>query len=137
MIDPAWGPFLFDTSAESCLARTREPGLQRWFAEYLSRHPVHVSAVTVVERIRGYALLWQRARAGRAGEVEAARIAYLAALGRVWPLDGAISIVAGEIMALLPDPPTPPRRAHKPVESRQERLARRGFSRRDASTALV
>src|ERR1035441_5389117 len=124
MIDPAGGPFLFDTSAESWLARTREPGLEGCFAEYLSRHPVHVSAVTVVERIRGYALLWQRARAGRAGEVEAARIAYLSGLGRVWPLDGSIAIVAGEIMALLPDPPTPPRRAHKLVDSRQERLLR-------------
>src|ERR1039457_6160561 len=136
MIDPAWGPFLFDTSAESWLARTREPGLERWFAEYLSRHPVHVSAVTVVERIRGYALLWQRARAGRA-EVEAARIAYRAGHGRVWPPDGAISIVAGEIMALLPDPPTPPRRAHKLVESRQERLVRWRFDVMIAATALV
>jgi predicted nucleic acid-binding protein len=137
MIDPAWGPFLFDTSAESWLARTREPGLERWFAEYLSRHPVHVSAVTVVERIRGYALLWQRARAGRAEEVEAARIAYLAGLGRVWPLDGSIMIVAGEIMALLPDPPTPPLRAHKLVESRQERLVRWRFDVMIAATALV
>jgi len=137
MIDPAWGPFLFDTSAESWLARTREPGLERWFAEYLSRHPVHVSAVTLVERIRGYALLWRRARAGRAREVEAARIAYLAGLGRVWPLDGSIAVVAGEIMALLPDPPTPPRRAHKLVESRQERLVRWRSDVMIAATALV
>jgi len=137
MIDPALGPFLFDTSAESWLARTREPALQRWFAEYLSRHPVHVSAVTVLERIRGYALLSQRARAGRAREVEAARIVYLSGLGRVWPLDGSIAIVAGEVMALLPDPPTPPRRAHKLVESRQERLVRWRFDVMIASTALV
>lgn len=137
MIDPNQGPFLFDTSAESWLARTREPGLRSWFAEYLSRHPVHVSAVTVAERVRGYALLSQGAREGRAQEVEAARIAYLAASRRVWPLDGAIAIVAGEIMAFLPNPPTPPRRAHKLVESRQERLVRWRFDVMIASTALV
>ena len=36
MINPAWGPFLFDTSAESWLARTsRSPELD-WIREYLS-----------------------------------------------------------------------------------------------------
>ncbi|MGD0872210.1 MAG: hypothetical protein ABSB88_21890 [Bryobacteraceae bacterium] len=69
--------------------------------------------------------------------LEAARIAYLAGLGRVWPLDGSISIVAGEIMALLPDPPTPPRGAHTLVESRQERLVRWRFDVMIAATALV
>jgi len=52
-------------------------------------------------------------------------------------VDGAIGVVAGEIMALLPHPPTPPRRAHKLVESRQERLARWRFDGIIAATALV
>jgi predicted nucleic acid-binding protein len=124
MVDPASGPFLFDTSAESWLARTPHQRFQRWFAEYLSRRPVCVSSITVVERVRGYALLAQRAHKARAGGIEAARMSYLAGLGRVWPLDAAIAVVAGEIMALLPSPPTPPRRAHRLVESRQDRLVR-------------
>ena len=55
----------------------------------------------------------------------------------MWPLDGAIGIVAGEIMALLPNPPTPPRRAHLLAESRQERLVRWRFDGMIAATALV
>jgi hypothetical protein len=46
-------------------------------------------------------------------------------------------VVAGEIMALLPDPPTPPRRSHQLTESRQERLARWRFDAMIAATALV
>jgi predicted nucleic acid-binding protein len=65
------------------------------------------------------------------------RIAYLSALGRVWPLDVAIGVVAGEIMALLPHPPIPPRRAHQFVESRQERPVRWRFDCMIAATALV
>lgn len=106
-------------------------------AEYLARHPVHVSVVTVLERIRGYALLWQRAHRDRRAEIEAARTAYLTEMGKVWPLDAAIAVVAGEIMALLPDPPTPPRRAHQLVESRQARLVRWRFDAMIAATALV
>ena len=137
MIDPASGPFLFDTSAESWLARTRHSELLKWVGAYLSRHPLHVSAVTVLERSRGYSLLWRRARQERRGSIESARIAYLRALGPVWPLDGAIAVVAGEIMSLLPDPPTAPRRSHQLVESRQERLARWRFDAMIAATALV
>jgi predicted nucleic acid-binding protein len=137
MVHPAWGPFLFDTSAESWLARTQDPALQRWFAEYLSRHRIHVSAVTIVERIRGYALLSQRTRTERWEDIERGRIAYLAGLGRVWPLDGAIAVVAGEVGALLPNPPTSPRRAHRLVESRQDRLVRWRFDGMIAATALV
>jgi predicted nucleic acid-binding protein len=55
----------------------------------------------------------------------------------VWPLDGAIAVIAGEIMSLLPDPPTPPRRSHHLAESRQERLARWRFDGMIAATALV
>lgn len=137
MVDPASGPFLFDTSAESWLARTPHRRFEHWFSVYLSTHPVYVSSITVVERIRGYALMAQRAHAARTAEIEAARMAYLAGLGRVWPLDAAVGVVAGEIMALLPSPPTPPRRAHRMVESRQDRLVRWRFDAIIAATALV
>jgi predicted nucleic acid-binding protein len=137
MVSPAWGPFLFDTSAESSLVRSRDSALRDWFREYLSLHQVHVSAVTVIERIRGYSLLSRRAEVGRREAVEAARITYLSTLGPVLPLDGPTGVVAGEIMALLPHPPTSPRRAHLLIESRQERLARWRFDGMIAATALV
>ncbi len=105
--------------------------------EYLSRHQAHVSAVTVLERSRGYSLLYRRAPTNKKESVEAARLAYLSGLGRVWPLDAAVAAVAGEIMALLPDPPTPPRRSHQLAESRTERLSRWRFDCMIAATALV
>ena len=48
-----------------------------------------------------------------------------------WPWWG------GEVMALVPDPPTPLRRAHQLKESRQERLVRWRFDALIAGTALV
>lgn len=105
MIDPASGPFLFDTSAEGWLARNERPEFVRWLRHYLALHLVHISAATVVERIRGYSLLWRRAPPERRPGIEAARIAYLNQLGRVLPLDAAVAVVAGEILAMLPEPP--------------------------------
>jgi predicted nucleic acid-binding protein len=138
MINPTSGPFLFDTSAESWLARAEWSEVLDWMGEYLSHHEVHISAVTVMERVRGYSLLWRRVEPGRRERIELARIAYLTKLGRVWPLDGAVAVVAGEIMALLPEPPTPPRgRSHQLAESRPERLARWRFDCMIAATALV
>lgn len=137
MVDPASGPFLFDTSAESWLARAQTTDVRRWMREYLSRHQVHISAVTVLERARGYSLLWRRAGEDRKERIEAARVAYLNGLGRVWPIDGTVAVVAGEIMALLPDSPTPPRRPHHLAESRLERLSRWRFDGMIAATALI
>jgi predicted nucleic acid-binding protein len=137
MVNPASGPFLFDTSAESWLARSQDPAVRSWFHGYLSLHEVHVSAVTLVERVHGYAHLWRRAEERQRERIEAARIAYLSALGRVWPIDAAVGVVAGEIMALLPHAPTPPRRAHQLAESRQEHLVRWRFDCMIAATALV
>jgi predicted nucleic acid-binding protein len=137
LVDPAAGPFLFDTSAEGWLARSRQREVWNWLGEYLSRHQFEISAVTVLERVRGYSLLWRRAPEHRRPQIESARISYLNALGRVWPLDGVAAVVAGEIMALLPIPPTPPRRSHQLIESRQERLARWRFDAMIAATALV
>ena len=137
MINPASGPFLFDASAESWLGRTERPEVLEWMREYLSRREIHISAITVMERVRGYSLLWRRAENDKRARIEAARLAYLTKLGRVVPLDGAVAVVAGEIMALLPEPPTPPRRSHHFAESRQERLARWRFDGMIAATALV
>jgi predicted nucleic acid-binding protein len=137
MIDPSTGPFLFDTSAESWLARSHDSRFRTWFGAYLATHQVHVSSVTVVERIRGYALLSRRAQGVRQQQIEDARIAYLSNLGRVLPLDTGVGIVAGELMMLLPHPASPPRRAHQFVESRQERLVRWRFDCMIAATALV
>jgi predicted nucleic acid-binding protein len=137
MVNPESGPFLFDTSAESWLGRSERPEVLGWMREYLLRHEIHISAVTVMERVRGYALLWRCAEDGRRASIEAARVAYITKLGRVVPIDGAIALVAGEIMALLPEPPTAPRRSHHFAESRQERLARWRFDTMIAATALV
>ena len=137
MVDPASGPFLFDTSAESWLARAGDRKTLAWLRAYLSHHQMHVSAVTVMERVRGYSLVWRRAEPERRDSIEAARVAYIANLGRVWPLDGAVAVIAAEIMALVPDPPTPPRHSHQLVESRQERLVRWRFDAMIAATALV
>jgi predicted nucleic acid-binding protein len=137
MLAPASGPFLFDTRAESLLAKSHDSVLREWFRKYLSLYPVHVSSITVIERIRGYAAVARRSAVRRQGAVEAARTAYLSHLGYVWPVDAAVGVVAAEIMALLPQPPTAPRRTHKLAESRQERLARWRFDCIIAATALV
>jgi hypothetical protein len=51
---PVNGPFLFDTSAESRLAR--DPAGSRWLFQYASRYLVYVSAVTVLECLTGFGL---------------------------------------------------------------------------------
>jgi hypothetical protein len=127
MVDPQSAPLLFDTSAESWLARTQSFEALSWIRKYLSHHQVNISAATVIERVRGYSLLWLRSEGARREHVEAIRIAYLGGLGRVWPIDEAIAVVAAEISALLPDPPTPARHSHRVAESRQERLVRWRF----------
>lgn len=137
MIDPASGPFLFDTSAEGRLARQSSPNVTRWLSRYLALHPISVSAVTVTERVRGYSVLWRRAAPEDRGRIEAARVEYLSQLAGVVPIDAAVALVAGEIMALVAEPPTPPRRSHRLAESRQERLARWRFDGMIAATALV
>jgi predicted nucleic acid-binding protein len=133
MVDPGSGPFLFDTSAESLLARVHS----NWMHEYLARHQLHTSAITVLERSRGFSLLYRSAPPNRKESIEALRGAYLRGLGRVWPLDEAVAAVAGEILALIPDPPTPPRRSHLLAESRPDRLSRWRFDCMIAATALV
>lgn len=98
---------------------------------------MHVSSITVFERIRGYAMLWRTADQARRPAIEAAPVAYLNAAWRVWSVDTATAATAGEIAALVPDPPTPPKRSHRIAESRTERLARWRFDGIIAATALV
>jgi len=45
MIEPASGPFLFDTSAQSWLAKAQEPRVVSWLQEYLALHEVQISSV--------------------------------------------------------------------------------------------
>jgi predicted nucleic acid-binding protein len=137
MVDPAAGPFLFDTSAEGWLARNATPDIVRWLHDYLGLHQISVSAVTVTERIRGYSILWRRAAPEARGRIEVARVAYLSQISNVLPVDSAVAVVAGEVFALIPEAPTPPRRSHRMAESRQERLARWRFDGIVAATALV
>ncbi len=137
MLDPASGPFLFDTSAEGWFARQKMAPAQEWMLLYLERHPVHVSAITVFERVRGYALLAQDESLSKRQAVERARLDYLADLGSVWAVDQGVASIAAEICTLLRQPPTPPRRAHQFVESRQERVARWRADTMIAATALA
>ncbi len=137
MKDPASGPFLFDASAERWLAGGRDPDAARWFHEYKLRHVVNVSAVTVLERVRGYALIGQRCPPQQRATIEAARIEYLSKLGTVWPHDARVAVVAGEIMALIPHPSGRRRRSHRAAESRPDRVARWRFDVMIAATALV
>jgi predicted nucleic acid-binding protein len=127
-LDPAWGPFLFDTSAESWLDRNAgNRTVQQWLDEYLARHEMQLSAITVLERVRGYA------RLGRLRERET----YLRTLGRVWPVDTGVALAAAEILALVPEAPSPGKRTHRMMESRAGRLSRWRFDVMIASTALV
>lgn len=137
MLDPTLGPYLFDTSAEGWFKRNDSEGARGWLRTYLMRHAMHVSGVTVFERARAYALLWRQAAPERRDRIESARLAYLVDPGRVWPVDAAISVIAAEITALLPQPPTTPRRTHRMVESRQDRLVRWRFDAMIAATALA
>jgi hypothetical protein len=64
--------------------------------------------------------------------IEAGRAEYLRSLDTpgtvVVPLMTAMVVVGGQLMALSPAPPSPPRRSHRLAESRQERLCRWRFA---------
>ncbi len=138
MPEPGAGPFLFDASAERWLTQPRSPEARLWWRAYQFTHVVHVSAITVLERLKGYALLSRRALdAERHASIAAARTAYLRTLGHVWPVDTPVARVAAELMALLPHPPSPAKQSHREAESRAERLARWRFDIVIAATALL
>ncbi len=141
MIDPASGPLVFDTSADSYFHRIAEPQARRWLAVHLRRFPMFVSAITVVERLRGLALLLDRVGPPGKVRVEAERREYFRELEagtvEVLPVDTEAARFAADLMALCPVPASPPRRAHRRVESRNERLARWRFDILIAATALA
>ena len=69
--------------------------------------------------------------------IEAARVEYIETARRVWFVDTATAVMAAEIAALIPEPPTPPKRSHRLAEARAERLARWRSDVIIAATALV
>jgi predicted nucleic acid-binding protein len=137
LLNPALGPLLFDTSAEFWLERSTDPGVGRWVHSYAQYHAKHVSAITVMERMRGYALSIQHDPPARQALLALKRQEYLDSLGEVRPVDTAVALYAAELAAMLPQPPTPSKRAHRVAESRQERLVRWRCDILIAATALV
>jgi predicted nucleic acid-binding protein len=135
--DPAVGPFLFDTSAEYWLERSTDPDIGRWVDSYARYHSKQVSAITVMERMRGYAMSIQRDPPDRRALLALKRQEYLDSLGEVRPVDAPVALQAAELAAMLPQPPTPPKRAHRFLESRQDRLFRWRCDILIAATALV
>jgi len=131
------GPFVFDASAESWLARSESPEVQHWLVSFLERHPTYVSAVTVIERLNGYNLALKKAPAGSRDRLNQRRASYVGDPSRVLVLDLAVAAAAAELLALVPDPPSPPKRSHQLAESRSDRLARWRFDTMVAATALV
>lgn len=132
------GPFVFDTSAESWLVRQDSEEVRGWLIRYLESHPVYISAITVVERLTGYSAAIARAASDEdRSPLRARRAAYPGDPNRVLPIDAIVAAVAAELMAIVPDPPSPPRRSHRAVESRADRLARWRFDCLVAATALV
>ena len=127
----------FDTSAENWLARSEHAGAREWMRAYLLRHEIHLSAITATERIRGCSLLWRRREQDRKEQIEAARVAYLATRARILPLDAAIAVVAGEILALLPEPPTVPRRSQRLPGSRISSVDLKAWLETRITSALV
>ncbi len=105
MIDIGLGPFVFDTSAESWLLRSDVPQVIDWLNRYRTSHPIYVSSATVMERIRGFNLLWQRAEPEKRTRLDVARVAYLDALTAVLPIDAAVAVIAAEITTRIIDPP--------------------------------
>jgi predicted nucleic acid-binding protein len=98
---------------------------------------MHVSAITVMERIRGFALLLQQAAPEQRGHIAMKRQVYLDSLGRVRPVDATVALYAAELSGLLPQPPSAPKRAHRVLEVRQERLVRWRCDILIAATALA
>lgn len=137
MLNPALGPFLFDTSAESWLERSTDPDVGHWVNIYAQYHSKHVSAITVMERLRGFAVSMRRETPGLQDNLALRRQDYLDSLGVVRPVDVAVALYAAELSASLPQPPTAPKRAHGVLEVRQERLVRWRCDILIAATALV
>jgi len=96
-----------------------------------------VSAITVMERLRGFALRLERAASEERAGLALTRQAYIDTHSEAWPVDAVVAAAAAQLSVLLPQPPSPPKRAHRVLESRQERLFRWRCDIMIAATALV
>jgi predicted nucleic acid-binding protein len=139
VIEPQAGPYLFDASAQSYLTTSRAPAESEWLSDYSVILPVHVSAVTVVELMRGYLVAETEAEPERSGIRQQFTEAYTDSLTltKILPFGLDEALIAAQLMALVPNAPSPAHRPHRLAESRQQRLARWRFDIMIAATALV
>jgi len=141
MIDPAAGPFVFDTSAESYLSPAPSHAEAEWFLRYAALFPVYVGVISVLERAQGYFLARDRCTAPRRVEIERHMMAYVQSVrvspSRVLDLTTPIGLLSAQMMSMLPAAPSPPAHSHRLAESRQDRLSRWRFDIMIAATALV
>jgi len=89
--------------------------------------------------MRGYVAAEERADAGRLASLKQITDNYVDSLGstKVLPLAVEEAVLAAQLMAMIPHPPSPPRRTHRGSESRYDRLSRWRFDIMIAATALV
>jgi len=81
VIDPLSGPFVFDTSAQSYLARTMDAAEAAWRDAYAQVFPLFVSAITVLERTRGHVLAEVNAEPSRRAFMAQRTREYLRSVG--------------------------------------------------------
>jgi predicted nucleic acid-binding protein len=98
---------------------------------------MYVSAITVMERMRGYALLIDHGTADQQARAAVRQEDYRNSPGEVLPVDATVALFAGELAAMLPQPPTPLKPSHRLTESRQDRLFRWRCEILIAATALT
>jgi hypothetical protein len=96
-----------------------------------------VSAITVMERLRGFALRLEQAAPAERAALALTRQAYIDSHAEAWRVDVVVAATAAQLSVLLPQPPSPPSRSHRIAESRQERLFRWRCDILIAATALV
>jgi predicted nucleic acid-binding protein len=140
MTTALFGAAIFDTSAQSYLARYADESAKKWLTAYLQQFRLHLCPLTVVERMRGYWTLFLRSRPSKQTDVQQAMAEYQIHLRddcNVLPFDSDCALISGELMALHSSPPSPPRHSHQAAESRQDRLARWRFDIMIAATALA
>lgn len=134
------GAAVFDTSAQSYFARQADTAALEWFTVYCGQFRIHLSPLTVLERMRGYWTMLKSCAATGQHEIERAIQEYLRHLNdycEVLNFTARCAMISAALMALHPDPPSPTRRSHRVRESRQERLSRWRFDVMIAATALV
>jgi len=132
---------VFDTSAQTYLARTTDAPELAWRDAYAQVFPLCVSVMTVLERMRGHLLAEVNADPSRRAFMAQKTREYLRSVGsggtNVLGFSTRAAVVSAHLMALLPSAPSPPQRSHRMAESRQDRLSRWRFDIMIAATALV